>query len=95
MSCCCGHHRCCCGSGHHGCGCHGHHSHGSCGCHERRSECSCHGERESGHHHGRGHRFPSREEYVARLEEEQDLLERRLRFLKQELAELQANAGHG
>jgi len=84
---CCGHHHYSCGSGHPHCACHEHHH--QCGCHEHRNECSCHGEREGGSSHGRRHRFPSREEYIARLEEEQDLLERRLRFLKQELAELQ------
>jgi len=84
---CCGHHHYSCGLGHPHCACHGHPH--QCSCHEHRHECSCHGEREGGSSHGRGHRFPSRKEYIARLEEERDLLERRLRFLKQELTELQ------
>ena len=87
MPCCCRHHDCSCGSGHHACSCHGHY-HQHCGCQEHRHECSRRGERECGPRHGQRHDFPSREEYSERLEEERDLLERRLRFLKQELAEL-------
>ena len=37
--------------------------------------------------------FPSREEYLRMLEEERDLLERRLRYLGQELEELR-KGGH-
>ena len=85
MSCCCGHHHCSCGSGHHHGSCHGHHH---CSCHERRHECSCHSEREASPHHGRRHGFLSREEYVERLDEEREILERRLRYLKSELEEL-------
>jgi hypothetical protein len=87
MSCwCCsdeGHPHCCCHSSHHHCGCHPERHHGSCRC---------------GHHEPRGPRegrplFSSREEYMARLEEERDLLERRLRFLSQELEDLR-KGGH-
>ncbi len=90
MSCCCeSHSHCCCHSGYH-CTCHsGHH----CGCHSERHHGSCHGS-----HHGHSSKegrpaFPTREEYLQRLEEERDLLERRLRFLGQELEELR-KAGH-
>lgn len=78
MSCCCGHH--------HG-SCHGHHH---CSCQERRQECSCHSEREASPHHGRRHGLLSREGYVERLDEEREILERRLRYLKAELEELRA-----
>jgi hypothetical protein len=80
--CCCGHHhhRSC--QGHH----HGHHS---CGCHERRQECSCHPEREDSPRGGR-RQFVTREEYIARLDEEREILELRLRHLKAELEELRA-----
>ncbi len=81
MSCCCGHH--------HHCSCHGHHH---CSCHERRHECSCHSEREGSPRHGRRHGFLSREEYVERLDEEREILERRLRHLKEELEELRKGA---
>ncbi len=77
MSCCCGHH--------HHCSCHGHHH---CNCHEHRHECSRHSEREGSPRHGRRHGFLSREEYVERLDEEREILERRLRHLKGELEEL-------
>ncbi len=77
---------CCCGHHHH-CSCNGQHS---CGCHERRHECSCHSEREASPHHGRRHGFMSREEYIEKLDEERDILERRLRHLKAELEELRA-----
>ncbi len=81
MSCCCGHH--------HHCSCHGHHH---CSCHEHRHECSCHGEREAAPRHGRRHGFLSREEYIERLDTERDILERRLRYLKEELEELRRSA---
>ena len=81
MSCCCGHH--------HHCSCHGHH-HSSC--HEHRHESSCHSEREASPHHGRRHGFLSREEYIERLDEERVILERRLRYLKEELEELRKGA---
>ncbi len=90
MSCCCGHHHCSCGSSHHECCCHGHHHH--CGCHEHRHECECHSERESSPHHHHRHRFLSREEYVERLDEEREILERRLRYVKEELDELRKEA---
>ena len=82
MSCCCGHH--------HPCSCHSHHH---CACQERHHECSCHSEREASPHHGRRHGFLSREEYVERLDEEREILERRLRYLKAELEEL-GKKGH-
>jgi len=81
MSCCCGHH--------HHCSCQGHHH---CSCHERRHECSCHSESESPSRHGRRHGFLGREEYIARLDEERDILERRLRYVKEELDELRRGA---
>ena len=85
MSCCCGHQ--------HHCSCHGHHhGHPHCGCHERHHECSCHSEREASPHHGQRHGFLSREEYVERLEDEREILERRLRYLKEELEELRKGA---
>jgi len=76
MSCCCGHH--------HHCSCHGHHQ---CGCQERRHECSCHSEREDSPRGGR-RQFLTREEYIAGLDEEREILERRLRYLKEELDEV-------
>ena len=77
---------CCCDHSHH-CSCHGHHH---CSCQEHRHECSCHGEREGERHHGRRHGVLSRAEYIERLDEERDILERRLRHLKAELDELRA-----
>ena len=77
---------CCCGHHHHG-SCHSHHH---CACQERRHECSCHSEREASPHHGQHHGFLTREEYVERLDEEREILERRLRHLKAELEELRA-----
>ena len=77
MSCCCGHHP--------HCSCHGHH-HG--GGYERRHECSCHSEREDSPRHGRRHGFLSREQYIERLDEEREILERRLRYLEEELEEV-------
>ena len=79
MSCCCGHH--------HHCSCHSHHN---CACQERHHECSCHSEREASPHHGRRHGLLTREEYVKRLDEEREILERRLRHLKAEVEELRA-----
>ncbi|MFI5340599.1 MAG: hypothetical protein ACHQ7N_12270 [Candidatus Methylomirabilales bacterium] len=80
MSCCCGHH--------HHCSCHGHHhGHHHCGCQERRQECSCHSEREDSPRGGR-REFLTREEYIAGLDEEREILERRLRYLKEELDEV-------
>ena len=77
-----------CGGGHHhDCSCHSHHH---CACQERHHECSCHAERETSPHHGRRHGFLSREEYVEWLDEEREILERRLRHLKAELEELRA-----
>lgn len=52
--------------------------------------CSCHSEREASPHHGRRHGLLSREDYVERLDEEREILERRLRHLKAELEELRA-----
>ena len=87
MSCCCGHH--------HQCSCHGHHhGHHHCGCHERWQECSCHSEREGSPHHGRRHGFLTREEYIERLNDEREILERRLRHLKEELEEMRTES-HG
>ena len=83
MCCCCGHR--------HQCSCHGQYqAHHHCGCHERHHECSCHSEREESPRGGRRHGFMSREEYIERLDEERDILERRLRHLKAELEELRA-----
>lgn len=80
MSCCCGHH--------HHCSCHGHHhGHHHCGCHEHRHECSCHSEREDSPRSGR-RQLLTREEYIAGLDEEREILERRLRHLKEELEEM-------
>jgi len=82
MCCCESHPHCCCHSGHHHCGCHSERHHGSCH--------SGHG----GHPPEEGRpAFPSREEYLRMLEEERDLLERRLRFLSQELEDLR-KGGH-
>lgn len=86
MSCCCGHH--------HHWSCHGHHHGHHCGCHERWQECSCHSEREGSPHHGRRHGFLTREEYIERLNEEREILERRLRHLKEELEEMRTES-HG
>jgi hypothetical protein len=84
MSCCCCEHQChcCCHSGHHHCECHSGRHHGSC--HSGHPEPYSPGE-------GRP-TFPSREEYLQMLEEERELLERRLRYLGQELEELRKGA---
>jgi len=90
-SCCCERHSHCCGhSGHHHCGCYSHHH--PCECRSEGHHGSCHSFR---HEHppeeGRP-AVPSRAEYVQRLEEERNLLERRLRFLGQELEELRKDS---